>query len=85
MSYFLSISYSICELVSGGFMGIGGRGGGWLGGARGPQTFSVVPPGICLNDINSEQSCNSIYCLVCGWLKCSQYKFNRQTYRLDRL
>ena len=22
--------------------------------------------------------CNSIYCLVRGWLKCSQYKFNRQ-------
>ena len=29
--------------------------------------------------------CNSIYCLVRGWLKYSQYRFNRQTYRLDRL
>ena len=29
--------------------------------------------------------CNSIYCLVRGWLKYSQYKFDRQTYRLYRL
>ena len=29
--------------------------------------------------------CNSIYCLVRDWLKYSQYKFDRQTYRLYRL
>ena len=43
---FPSISYSISELVSGSFMGIGGRGegGGGLGGAGGPPNILCLTP-----------------------------------------